>query len=116
MSRSRRRRHVRRNHHRPPRIRRLAPPGAPPATLVASPDAVETKATVITYDVDGYDEETLDDLNAIKIDPDSDRVTWIQVRGYRDVGSLETLAEGHVLPPNGFLRKNRQKTTGLAKL
>lgn len=78
-------------HRKPPRIRRLTPPGSPPATLKVASNATKPVATVVKYNEQRYDEEVRQSLAGLANEVEPGTVTWVQVKGYGDVAAIEKL-------------------------
>lgn len=73
--------------------------GARPGTLLIPSDAVSTKVRVVTYSRERVREVRDCDPGQIELPEDSNTVTWIDVRGYKDVALLETLASRFQIHP-----------------
>ena len=78
-------------HRKPPRIRRLSPPGSPPATLKVASDATKPVATVVKFNEQQYQEEVRESLAGIAKEVAPGTVTWVQVKGYGNVAAIEKL-------------------------
>jgi magnesium transporter len=69
------------------------PPGAPPGTLVAPPDSLPPRITVIAYRPDEFVEEEIEDVEAIADYLDAWPVTWVNVDGFGDIKTIEQVGE-----------------------
>jgi magnesium transporter len=75
------------------RRRRRAPPGTPPGTLIADPDALQPVYHVISYGPDGFDEASPADIGTVVGFVGRRPMTWINVDGLRDVEAIRRLGE-----------------------
>lgn len=75
------------------RFHHRAPPGAPPGTLIADPNAPKPVITVIAYGPDGFTEEHPESLEAIGRLCGKWPVVWINVDGLGDTVLLKNLGE-----------------------
>ncbi len=82
-----------RRRSRPPRIRRLTPPGATPGTVQVRSDAPRPAIHVIKYTADRLEEEDLDDVRRVRPFLDDTSVTWVNVDGLGDIETLRRLSE-----------------------
>ena len=80
-----------RRHQKPPRIRRLTPPGSPPATLKVASNATKPIATIVKFNEHQYHEEVRETLAGLNHEVEPGSVTWVQVKGYGDVEAIEKL-------------------------
>lgn len=74
-------------------LRRAKPPGTPPETLRADPNAPRTVVRVIAYGPGDYVEAEVTDLRGLRRYLEEWPVTWVDVEGLGDVKVLETLGE-----------------------
>lgn len=81
--------------------RRFAPPGTSPGTLHAPPDAPATAARleVFHYDADHLEEAVVAEAEELARFRDAPGITWINLVGVHDVGSLSWLGEAFGLHP-----------------
>lgn len=86
-------RHNQRHKHRKVFVRRSAPPGTPPGTLVAAPEAPRPEIHVIAYGPGDFVEADVTDLRSLRAYTDKWPVTWINVDGLGDAKTIETLGE-----------------------
>ena len=107
------------HHRKQPRIRRLTPPGAPPATLQVAHDASKPTATVTKYYKDRFEEVVQTSLSGLAEQIEPGIVTWIQVKGYGDVGALQELGESfglHGLAMEDAIRQGLEAAEAVMKL
>ncbi len=102
------------HHRKPPRIQRLSPPGAPPATLEVAGDASKPIATVTKFCSDRFEEVVHESLSGLAQEIEPGVVTWIQVKGYGDVGALKELGESFGL--HGLAMEDSVNTHQRAKV
>lgn len=74
-------------------IRRRVPPGAPPGTLLADPDAVAPEVRLIAYGPDGLEEREIAAVEELEATPGALPVTWINVDGLADLALIKALGE-----------------------
>lgn len=82
-----------RKHRRKVRLRRRAPPGAPPGTLIADPEAVQSSVSVIGYGPDELVERkdvTIEDVISLR---GTVPILWINVDGLADVELIRRLGD-----------------------
>ncbi|HOA75330.1 MAG TPA: magnesium/cobalt transporter CorA [Phycisphaerae bacterium] len=77
----------RKRHHR------HTPPGTPPGTLIADPNAPRPVIRLMAYGRDEYTERTVDDLESIPQMLARWPVTWINVDGLGEVATIARLGE-----------------------
>ena len=70
-----------------------APPGTPPGSLVAGPDARESTISVIAYSADDILEETINDTARLKELSGKWDVLWVNVVGFADVAAISRVGE-----------------------
>ncbi|HUT50087.1 MAG TPA: magnesium/cobalt transporter CorA [Alphaproteobacteria bacterium] len=75
------------------RMTRAAPPGSPPGTLVAHPEAVAPKIDVIRYGPDQLDEPTAGPADELRAGIGALPVTWINVSGHGDLDLLRSIGK-----------------------
>jgi len=88
-----------RKKHRVPRIKRRAPPGAAPGSVIIDPQAPLSQMTVTTYGPDGVSERCVADPAEIRKYLDHPGVVWINVEGLGSESVLRGLAELFQLHP-----------------
>ena len=86
------RHHARHKRHRV-FVRRAAPPGMPPGTLRAAPEASHPVVSVMAYGPGDFVEAEVADLHSLRSYLETWPVTWINVEGLGDVHTVETLGE-----------------------
>ena len=86
-------RHHQRHKHRKVFVRRAAPPGTPPGTLIAAPEAAQPEIHVIAYGPGDFVEADVTDLRSLRAYTEKWPVTWINVDGLGDAKTVETLGE-----------------------
>lgn len=67
------------------RLRRRAPPGSAPGTLLVHPDAAKPHVTLIRFGPDEIDEREIADVAALEDVAGKSPVTWVNVEGLGDV-------------------------------
>ena len=75
-----------------PPFRRQTTPGAMPGTMIAPPDAVKTRASVICYSESEIHEQPLTDLGQLVDLLERWPVTWVNIDGLSDTVMLDGLA------------------------
>ena len=73
--------------------RRRTPPGAPPATLIADPDAAHPVIRVLAYNADEVSEQEIHDPRRVREVLDRWPVVWVDVEGLGDVETIRVLGE-----------------------
>jgi magnesium transporter len=82
-----------RAHHKPRPFHRQTPPGAPPGTILADPQAQETAIHMIGYGPQGFRESDVEDPGEIRAFLENWPVTWINVDGLRDAERIRKIGE-----------------------
>ncbi|MBX3460883.1 MAG: magnesium/cobalt transporter CorA [Planctomycetes bacterium] len=72
--------------HRPP-------VGAPPGTLVADPNAHETRMLVIDYGPEHFEQREISECSDLKPYIEKQSVTWIDVTGFKNIELIRVLGE-----------------------
>lgn len=82
-------------------IQHSAKKGLPPGSLVhvGSRKPQPTKVTVINYDAKKIDESEIADISNIGKYKGTDKVSWINIAGLRDIDVIEKIGEGFGLHP-----------------
>jgi magnesium transporter len=75
------------------RIRRRTPPGAPPGTLAVDPEAPRPRIRAICYGSERVLEEEIRDVEAIRPLLEAWPVTWVNVDGLGDPGTIQKLGD-----------------------
>ncbi|MCA9150263.1 MAG: hypothetical protein KDA92_13225, partial [Planctomycetales bacterium] len=86
------RNHRRHQQHRP-RIRRRSRPGSVPGTVVAAHDARQTVIRVIAYGPEGYFEDEVGEVKAIRPYLERYSTCWINVDGLANTQVIRELGE-----------------------
>jgi len=86
-------RHHARHKHRRIFVRHSAPPGTPPGTLRAEPEAPHPKVRVLAYGPGEFVEAEVMDLRSLRSYLEKWPVTWINVDGLGDAKTVEILGE-----------------------
>ena len=76
---------------RRPRFRRRTPPGALPGTVAVDPAASRPVIQVMTYGPGQFAEQEVKDVEAVARLRGSAAVTWVNVEGLGDAGTIERL-------------------------
>ncbi len=74
-------------------VRKAKPPGTPPGTLSADPNASKPVITVLAYGPGSFVEDEVEDLRGLRRYLEEWPVTWVNVEGLGDAKVLETLGE-----------------------
>ena len=69
------------------------PIGAPPGTLIAKPDAIAPKITLIAFDSENIIEREISDIDSLKDFLDKWPMTWINVDGLGDIETIEKIGD-----------------------
>jgi magnesium transporter len=85
--------HRKHRSHRRSRRHHVAPPGAPPGTLIPDPHASRTAIHVMAYGPDRLEEQTLTDPDAVRPFLGHWPVVWVDVDGLADVATVRRLGE-----------------------
>lgn len=96
MGRSGQRRHARRRLYR---IQRRTQPGAPPGTVAVDPQAHATAVDLFAYGPDGFVEEKNVTPERVVACLSAWPITWVNVEGLADAGTLKRLADIFRLHP-----------------
>ncbi len=86
------RRHTK-HKHRKIFVRHASPPGTPPGTLAADPDAARPVIHVTAYGPGDFLEQDVTDVRLLRQYAETWPVTWINVDGLGDAKTIETLGE-----------------------
>ena len=86
-------RHHSRHNRRSVFVRRASPPGTPPGTLRAAPDASHPVVRVIAYGPGDFVETEITDLHSLRSYLEKWPVTWVNVEGLGDANTVATLGE-----------------------
>jgi magnesium transporter len=73
--------------------------GARPGTLLISADAPPPRIRMVQYSTDAVTDEVIDDAAGLRDRVLPDRVTWIDVQGFGDEKTLQTIAEQFHIHP-----------------
>lgn len=73
--------------------------GARPGTLLIAPDAPPPRIRLVQYSTDAVTDEMIDDASSLRDRVRPDRVTWIDVQGFGDENTLQTIAEQFHIHP-----------------
>jgi magnesium transporter len=73
--------------------RRRTPPGAPPATLIADPNASHPVIHLFAYNADDVSEQEIHDPHRVRDVLDRWPVVWVDVEGLGDVETIRVLGE-----------------------
>ncbi len=80
--------------------RRRTPPGAPPGTLAADPNAPKPRIQLVTYGPGGFSQRTLASLDALRAaPPDGHVVQWLNVDGLGDAETVRRIGARFGLHP-----------------
>ncbi len=78
-----------RRHH----LKRRAPPGAPPGTLIADPEAAPSHLRVMSYGPDELREKEGDAPSSLPASLENWPVTWVNVTGLGDLKTVQQIGE-----------------------
>ena len=84
---------------RPPRVKLLHKPGAPPGTLIPKKDAPPPNIEIIAFNRDEFKETSVDDVTELSRLIQHDWVTWVNIHGLGDTQTIEQLGEHFGLHP-----------------
>lgn len=73
--------------------------GARPGTLAIPPDSPFPKVTVLQYDEHSVDRFEIEDVSELRVLEDKRRVTWVDVQGLGDEGTIRAIGDAFELHP-----------------